>query len=78
MARKIGANDTAPAEVKFHCPETGDWVTNGDEPIVEFEEPDGTGHQTNTTKGMQCPGCNGFIKFGTSRDGKTGRHTYSA
>jgi hypothetical protein len=78
MAHKIGGNKTAPARVKFSCPKTGDWVTEGDEPIVQFEEREISGHQTSTTSGMKCPGCTGFIKFDESRDGITGIHTYSA
>lgn len=78
MAHKIGGNKTAPAGVKFTCPEDGDWVTDGTEPIVEFEESNGIGHQTDTTSGIKCPGCSGFIKFDESHDGKTGIHTYSA
>ena len=78
MAHKIGVNKTAPAGVKFTCPVSGEWVTDGNESIVEFEESNGIGHQTDTTSGIKCPGCDGFIKFGSSRDGRTGTHTYSA
>lgn len=78
MARHISGGEHAPANVKFTCPESGDWVTDGGEPIVEFEEPAGVGHQTNTTHGMKCPGCSGYVKFDTGHGGQKGHHTYSA
>jgi hypothetical protein len=77
MARHIGGGEHAPANVKFNCPESGDWITDGNEPIVEFEESAGMGHQTNTTHGMKCPGCDGYVKFETGHTKPIGIHKYA-
>lgn len=78
MARHISGGQTAPENAKFTCPKSGDWITDGTEPIVEFEESAGIGHQTNAVHGIKCPGCTGYVKFSEGHSGAKGIHTYAS
>lgn len=79
MARPTSGGRTMPGGVKFTCTVTHrDWVTDGGEPIVDFEEQSVIGGQSDSTSGMKCPDCpNGYIKLGAGYGGPKGTHHIS-